>query len=379
MNLILRYFTAGESHGKALIGMIEGFPSNVHISIDNINNQLKIRQSGYGRGDRMKIESDYIEFLSGIRNSKTIGSPITFIIRNKDYENWKNFMDPVCCDVDSRKVTCPRPGHADLTGVIKYNLSDIRDVLERSSARETATRVALGAIFREFLNIFNIEIRSYVFRIGEICDENKYGFDEIIHTQDSKLRCLDKEIEKKMINTIDKVKNSGDSLGGGYEIRVKNVPIGLGSYTHYDRKLDGIIAGELMSINSVKAVEFGDGIELSKRTGSTCHDQIFYEFGTYRRSTNYAGGIEGGMSNGEEIIIRCYHKPIPTLYKPLKSVNIESKESFDASVERSDVVVVPAASIVSENVVASVITKVFLEKFSGDSLEEVVRNWKNSN
>lgn len=373
----MRYFTAGESHGKGLVGIIEGFPSNVYIDVNEINEVLIRRQSGYGRGGRMKIESDEIEFLSGLRNSKTLGSPITFIIRNKDYKNWEKYMDPVCSNVEEKKVLKPRPGHADLTGILKYDFDDCRNVLERSSARETATRVAIGAICTQFLRNFNIESSSHVLSIGRVEDKNNYSFDEIKLSDECEFRFLNKDLHNDIFDVINEAKDKGDTLGGSYEIRIKNVPIGLGSYTQYDRKLDAILSGELMSINSMKAIEFGDALKTYRSFGSQAHDEIYYD-GEYKRYTNRAGGIEGGMSNGEEIVIKCYHKPIPTLYTPMNTINIETKESEIASVERSDYTVIPSASIIGEHVAMTVICKEFLRKFSGDSFKEVMNNWKNS-
>lgn len=373
----MRYFTAGESHGKGLIGIIEGFPSNVYIDIDEINSVLRKRQGGYGRGERMKIESDEIEFLSGLRNSKTLGSPITFMIKNRDYKNWEKYMDPICSNIREKRVLKPRPGHADLTGILKYDFDDCRNVLERSSARETATRTAIGAICTQFLRNFDIEGASRVVSIGRVEDKNIYSFGDIKLSDKYEFRFLNKSLLKDIIDVIDEAKDKGDTLGGCYEIRIRNVPIGLGSYTHYDRKLDGILSGELMSINSMKAIEFGDALTTYKFFGSSAHDEIYYD-GTYRRYTNRAGGIEGGMSNGEEIVIKCYHKPIPTLYTPMNTVNIETKEPEVASVERSDYTVIPSASIIGEHVAMTVICKEFLRKFSGDSFKEVINNWKNS-
>ena len=353
-------------------------PSNVRLDIDLINETLKKRQRGFGRGDRMKIENDEIEFISGIRNSFTLGSPISFLIHNKDYKNWKDFMDPVSCDVTRKRVVKPRPGHADLTGIIKYDFDDCRNVLERSSARETTVRVAIGAICTQFLKNFNIESASHVIRIGNVLNDKRYSFHEVKNSDSFDLRCLDIELEKEMKKNIEFVKSKGDSLGGAYEIRIKNVPIGLGSYVHYDRKLDGLLAGALISINSMKAVEFGDGLNTCSDFGSNSNDKIVFEDGKYKRETNKAGGIEGGMSNGEEIIIKCYHKPIPTLYTPMKTVNIDLKKEDFASVERSDYTVIPSASIVGENVAMTVICQEFLRKFTGDSLKEVISRWKNS-
>lgn len=378
MFIYMRYFTAGESHGKGLVGIIEGLPSNVYIDVDEINDLLKKRQSFYGRGNRMKIENDKIEFISGIRNSKTLGSPISFFIKNYDYKNWEKYMDPINCDVLSKKVLKPRPGHADLSGIIKYDFDDCRNVLERSSARETATRLAIGAICMQVLRNFNIDSASHVLSIGNIKNNNTYYFEEIKKSDECEFRFLDNKKSEDIKSLIDRIKSQGDTIGGSYEIRIKNVPAGIGSYVHYDRKLDGLLAAALISVNSMKAIEFGDGLETFMDKGSNSHDEIEYKNGNYKRKTNRAGGIEGGMSNGEEIVVRCYHKPIPTLYKPIKSVNISSKEIEYASIERSDCTVVPSASIISESVAMTVICQEFLRKFSGDSLKEVLRNWKNS-
>lgn len=375
----MRYFTAGESHGNCLVGVIEGMPSNVFINVDNINSLLKKRQMGYGRGDRMKIESDEIEFISGIRNSYTLGSPISFLIKNRDYKNWDKYMNPLSCDVETKKVLKARPGHADLSGIIKYDFDDCRNVLERSSARETAVRVSIGAICMEFLKNFGIESSSYVTSIGKNFDKSKYDFDIIKESDKYPFRCLDLDICEKIKDEIDFVKKNGDTLGGSYEIRIKNVPIGLGSYVQYDRKLDALLSFGLMSINSMKAIEFGDGLSTYCDFGSNSHDEIFYENEKYFRKTNRAGGIEGGMSNGEEIIIKCYHKPIPTLYKPMKTVNIKTKSQELAQIERSDCTAIPSASIIGECVAMTVICQEFLKKFSGDSLKEVINNWKSSN
>lgn len=375
---MFRYFTAGESHGKCLTGIIEGFPSNVPIDIHGINKDLKRRQMGYGRGDRMKIESDTIEILSGLRGGKTIGSPIAFEIKNRDFENWKRYMDPVN-DIDQgRKITKPRPGHSDLTGSIKYNFDDIRNVLERSSARETATRVAIGSLSKQLMNIFNINVLSHVISIGNISlEESILDVEKLNNADDSSVRCINKDIEDKMIEHIKKAKIEGDSLGGSFEIHITGVPVGLGSYVQWDRKLDAKLSYALMSIQGIKAVEIGEGFNNSTFLGSQVHDEIFYDEGSgYYRKTNNAGGIEGGMSNGENIVLRCYMKPIPTLYKPLRSVDIETKESFLATVERSDTCAVPAASIVGEMVAITVIAEEFLRKYGGDSLEEITKSWK---
>lgn len=375
---MFRYFTAGESHGKCLTGIIEGFPSNVPIDVDDINKDLKRRQMGYGRGDRMKIESDTIEISSGLRGGKTLGSPIAFEIANKDFENWEKYMDPVNNIDESRKITKPRPGHSDLPGAIKYNFEDIRNVLERSSARETAARVAIGSISKQLMKHFNINVLSHVKSIGKISLEEKiWDIEKIKDSDSSPVRCIHKDTEDKMIEAIKRAKDQGNSLGGSFEIHITGLPVGLGSYVQWDRKLDAKLSYGLMSIQGIKAVEIGQGFKNSTLEGSKVHDEIFYDedLGYYRK-TNKAGGIEGGMSNGENIIISCYMKPIPTLYKPLQSVDIETKESFLATVERSDSCAVPAASIVGEMVAITVIAEEFLRKYGGDSLEEITKSWK---
>lgn len=374
---MLRYFTAGESHGKSLIGIIEGLPSNIPIDIEKINIDLKRRQMGYGRGDRMKIESDSISILSGIRGGKSIGSPISFSIENKDYVNWEKYMSPIKIQ-DDKKISKARPGHADLTGAIKYNFSDIRNVLERSSARETAVRVAIGSICKQFLKNFNINVYSHVISIGAVfLDKDISYIERIKYADNSLVRCIDKDTESKMVREIENAKKDGDSLGGIFELNISGVPAGLGSYVHWDRKLDAKLSYNLMGIQGIKAVEIGTGCKNAMLKGSEVHDEIYYdEEKGYYRKTNNAGGIEGGMSNGENIVIRCYMKPIPTLYKPLKSVDIETKESFSAAVERSDTCATPAASIVGEMVAMTVIADEFLRKYGGDSLEEIEERWK---
>lgn len=359
-----------------MVGVIEGFPSNVHIDVNEINETLKKRRIGYGRGDRVKIENDEVEILSGLRNSITLGSPISFMIHNNDFKNWKNIMDPISCDVNDRKVLKPRPGHADLSGLIKYDFDDCRNVLERSSARETVSRVVVGSICSQFLRNFNIESASHVIGVGNICNNKKYSFDQVKDSDKYLMNCLDEDLSNQMLKLVDEMKIKGDTLGGAYEIRIRNVPVGLGSYVQYDRKLDGLLASALISVNSMKAIEFGDGFEISTKKGSDVHDEIIYENNNYKRLTNRAGGIEGGMSNGEEIIIKCYHKPIPTLYTPLKTVNILTKEIEKASIERSDSTIIQAAALIGENVAMTVICQEFLRKFSGDSLGEVIKSWK---
>ncbi|SHE69184.1 chorismate synthase [Caldanaerobius fijiensis DSM 17918] len=377
----MRYLTAGESHGRCLVAIIEGMPSNVHISVDRINEELRKRQMGYGRGLRMKIESDEVRILSGIRNSKTTGAPISLMIENKDWPNWEKIMDPVVSSSE-RMVTRPRPGHADLSGAIKYGLKDIRDVLERSSARETAIRVAVGAVAMQLLEQFDIEVHSHVVSIGgikckETTDYSKCFWDIV---ERSEMFCADNEAEAKMRDLIDKAKAEGDSLGGVFEVVVTGLPIGIGSYVQWDRKLDARLAYALMSIQAVKGVEFGYGFKAAEMPGSMVHDEIYYsEEKGYYRVTNGAGGIEGGMTNGQPVVVRCAVKPIPTLYKPLKSVDMRTKQPVEASVERSDVCAVPAASIVGKAVVAWEIASALLERYGGDNIEDILRVYKEIN
>jgi len=376
---MLRYLTAGESHGRALVGILEGMPAGLEMEEEYINHQLRRRQCGYGRGGRMKIEADRARILSGVRFGKALGSPIAMLVENKDWENWKERM-AVTPDGEAEPVLIPRPGHADLSGMIKYGFGDIRNVLERSSARETAVRVAVCSVARKLLETFGISIASHVTAIGGTRVKslgelsNSLLNKEVDH---SPVRCLDPEAERAMRAEIDRAREAGDSLGGVFEVIVTGLPVGLGSYVHWDRRLDGRLAQALMSIQAIKGVEIGLGFESAYRKGSEMHDEIFYEErGTkgYSRRTNRAGGLEGGMTNGEPLILRAAMKPIPTLTKPLRSVHVRSKEAVSAHRERSDVCAVPAASIVGEAVVAFVLADAFLEKFGGDSVEECGRN-----
>jgi chorismate synthase len=370
---MIRLITSGESHGRALSVIIEGIPAGLVIDTEFINNELARRQKGYGRGERMKIESDKAEFLSGIRFGETIGSPVTIMIENKDFENWKDLMK---CKKGStnKKITSPRPGHADLSSLLKYGREDIRDILERASARETAARVAAGAICKLFLAEFGIKIYSHTLSIGKIrIKEPTKGLDKIENTP---LRCTDPKAEKEMIRSIDDAKEKGDSLGGVSEIVAKGVCSGIGSYTNFDQRLDAAIAHSMMSIPSVKGVEIGDGIENTKKYGSEVHDEIFYSEGKgYFRSTNRAGGIEGGVSNGEDIAVRIYLKPIPTLASPLQSVDIKSKKKTLAQKERADVCVVPAAGVIAESMIAYVLSDAFIRKFGADCLKDIKANY----
>jgi chorismate synthase len=391
----LRYITAGESHGKALIGILEGVPSELPVSAEDIDTDLKRRQGGYGRGGRMKIESDHSEIISGVRWGKTIGSPITILIENKDHKNWYEGMSPDAkAEGSIPAVTKPRPGHADLAGAIKYVQHDIRNILERSSARETAMRVALGAIAKKFLSEFGIKIGSYVIQIGTISSQlsalssQTSQENELLkifeEAEKSPVRCPDKGASKNIIKLIDKAIKEGNSLGGIFEVFVTGVPIGLGSHIQWDKRLESRLARALMSIQAIKGVEVGLGFEMSRKFGSEVMDEIFYsqkvegrkqKGGIFYRKTNFAGGIEGGMTNGMPIILRAAMKPIPTLRKPLRSIDIIIKEPVEAAYERSDICAVPAAGVIGEAMAALTIADAFLEKFGGDSISETKRNY----
>lgn len=380
----MKYLTSGESHGKCLNAIIEGLPSGFEINEQFINEELKKRQIGYGRGGRMQIESDTVEIKSGIRFGKTIGSPICLEIKNRDFENWINVMSAGPVDLNNediknqiaeKTITKPRPGHADLSGALKYNFDDIRNVLERSSARETATRVAIGAICQQILKEFGIKGISHVIEIGGVVAKQS-SFEEIENASNNDLLCADLGAYQKMIEKIDEAKENGDTLGGKVQIIFKNLPVGLGSYTHWDRKLDGLLAQAVMSIQAIKSVEFGLGGKYSSVSGANAHDEIGYQ-NKFNRYTNNAGGIEGGMTNGEDLIITATMKAIPTMQASLKSIDMNTKEEFQAHFERSDTCAVSACSVVVKNVVATVLLDAFLDKFGGDSLEEIKTNYKN--
>ena len=382
---VLRYITAGESHGKALTGILEGIPSGLSLSADDIDRDLLRRQGGYGRGGRMKIESDHAEILSGVRWGKTIGSPITLLIENRDFKNWAEGMSSdASAEGSIPPVTRPRPGHADLTGALKYDHRDVRNILERSSARETAMRVALGAVARKFLSEFGIRTGSYIVQIGSqksVIDIQKAKEKELVDmfnkAEGSPVRCPDEKASKKMVKLIDKAIKEGNSLGGIFEVFVAGLPIGLGSHIQWDRKLDGRLAQALMSIQAIKGVEIGLGFEMGRRSGSEVMDEIFYNQRSknFYRKTNNAGGIEGGMTNGMPVILRVAMKPIPTLRKPLRSIDLITKEPLKAAYERSDVCAAPAASVIGEAMVALTIADALLEKFGGDSMTETRRNY----
>ena len=380
--MFFKFTTAGESHGKALIAVVEGLPAGLEIDVDKINHELWRRQQGYGRGGRMKIESDTIEFLSGIRHGRTLGSPVALMIENRDFVHWTEIMASEKIEIqpkNPRIVTRPRPGHADLAGGQKFGTRDLRDILERASARETAARVACGAIAKQLLGNFGIEIKSHVIKLGNLPEEplNKTFAEISAIAADSLLNCADAEIEKQIVELIDRAKSDGDTLGGIFEVVAANVPVGLGSHTSWNEKLDGRIAQALMSIQAVKAVEIGEGVANAGRLGSKVHDEIAFENENFKRTTNRAGGLEGGITNGEELRVRGYLKPIATLKKPLRSVDIDTKQEDLAAFERSDVTAVPAAGVIGEAMLAIVLANSMREKFGGDSLDEMRANFEN--
>ncbi len=371
----IRFLTAGESHGKALVCILEGIPANLELSSEYINRELQRRQRGYGRGGRMKIESDRVEFLSGLRFGKTLGSPISMVIWNKDWENWQEKMAYEGEQPESVvPFVRPRPGHADLAGGIKYNQRDLRNILERASARETASRVAVGAVCKRFLEEFGIKIGSYVLSIGKvkppIKEQDLWRRHQLAEL--SEVRFPDPTKDEEFIRAIDEAKEKGESLGGVFEVFALGVPPGLGSHIQWDKRIDGRIAQAMMSVQAIKGVEIGLGFESGERFGSEVHDEIGWSEGEgYFRYSNNLGGIEGGITNGMPIVVRCVMKPIPTLTKPLRSVDINTKEGVKAGKERSDVVAVPAASVVGEAMLAIVLADALLEKLGGDFMEEI--------
>jgi chorismate synthase len=380
----MRYFTAGESHGPELTAIIEGLPAGMPLSAEDINQELIRRQTGYGRGGRMLIETDRVRITSGVRHGKTLGSPVTLVVENKDWKNWTKVMSIEEVEEKQkrlRRVARPRPGHADLVGGMKYHHDDLRNVLERSSARETTMRVAIGAIAKKILSELNIEVAGHVTMLGGIKATIPEGITvsevkEISNASD--VRVVDPKVETEIRQLIDQTKRNGDTIGGVVEVLVGGVPAGLGSYVQWDKKLDAKIAQAVVSINAFKGVEFGVGFEAGVLPGSKVMDEILWnEEEGYTRRSNNLGGFEGGMTNGEPIVVRGVMKPIPTLYKPLQSVDIDTKEPYKASVERSDSTAVPAASVVAESVVATVVANEILEKFSSDSFEELVDAVKN--
>jgi chorismate synthase len=379
---MLRFLTAGESHGPELVVIIEGAPAGYEIDLETINRDMARRQKGYGRGGRMAIEHDEVRVVAGIRFGRTLGSPITFIIENRDFKNWEKRMSVDPRDrAESKLVTRPRPGHADLAGVLKYNLEDIRDVLERASARETAARVALGSFARQLIMPFGISVLGYVVSIGSI--EAKIPPDINLEqlavvSEESPVRVVDAEAERAIIAEIDLCKKAGDTLGGVVEVVAEGLPVGLGSHVQWDRKLDGRIAHALMSLQAVKGVEFGQGFGAARVRGSQLHDEIGYDAAAQRftRYSNNSGGTEGGISTGEPLRVRVAFKPLSTLMRPLRSADIKTKAEAVATIERSDVCAIPAAAVIAESAVAFEIANAFLEKFGGDSFTEIARNYK---
>jgi chorismate synthase len=380
---MLRFTTAGESHGRSLIAIVEGLPAGMPVDPELIDNELRRRQLGYGRGGRMKIERDHAEILTGVRHGLTLGSPLTLLIQNRDWPNWTEVMASEPREVapeKSRRLKRPRPGHADLPGGLKYDVRDLRNILERASARETTARVACGALARQLLSVFGVEVRSHVIQLGGIPESPlELSWDQIAAIpDDAPLHCADDNAQQRMIELIDEARRQGDTLGGVFEVAARGVVPGLGSHTSWDLKLDGLLAQAVMSIPAVKAVAIGAGVEASSLPGSEVHDEIGYDDETreFIRETNRAGGLEGGITNGEQIRIRGHLKPLSTLRRALRSVDIDTKEEESAAFERSDVTAVPAAGVIGESMVALVLAGAMREKFGGDSLGEMKRNFE---
>jgi len=392
---MLRYLTGGESHGPQLTAIIDGLPAGLPLDLNEINHQLLRRQKGYGRGERMKIEQDQVRVVSGVRFGCTMGGPVTLIIVNQDWENWSEIMEPFKPVPENLKLkekpsafrtTCPRPGHADLPGGVKWNHHDLRNVLERASARETAARVALGAIARQLLEHFDVRFASHVVRIGQTALAADYDISDLERivqlSEASVIHCIDSVTERAMITEIKAAKKSGDSLGGVVELIMRGLPIGLGGFSQWDQRLDGRLAASLMSIPSVKGIEIGIGFKAAERRGSQVHDKIYYDPDTHPtrkgffRKSNNAGGLEGGLTNGEDIVVRVAGKPLSTLIQPLPSVDIETRKPATATVERTDVCIIPALAVVCEAVAALVLADAFLDKFGSDNLAETERNYQ---
>jgi len=372
----MRFLTAGESHGQGLVAIIEGVPAGLALDEDYIAKDLTRRQQGYGRGARMAIEEDRAEIASGVWHGVTMGSPIALLILNRDWENWKQVMSVSPVEQESEPVTRLRPGHADLAGAMKYNLNDVRPIMERASARETASRVAVGAVARKLLDEFGIEIHSHTVCIGGHWAKQVKKVDWS-RVEKSPVRCADSKVGKAMLSAIDEAKRAEDSLGGVFEVVASSVPIGLGSHVHWDRRIDGRIAQAMMSINAVKGVEIGAGFSVANLSGSQVHDIIELDAKRcWQHASNRAGGIEGGMSNGEPIIVRVAVKPIPTMSKPLPSVDLRTGEKVEAHFERSDICVVLAAGVIGEAMLAIVLAEAVLEKFGGDHIDETLRNYR---
>ncbi len=392
---MLRFLTSGESHGLQLTAIIDGFPAGLSVDIDKINSELTRRQTGYGRGARMKIEHDRVEVVSGMRGGVTLGSPITLVIANRDWPNWERIMHPTRPvakklnakeQARAKEITTPRPGHADLPGAIKFAHSDMRNVLERASARETAARVAIGGLTRQLLEHFDMRLVSHVLRVGEATAKNALNIDDLDdfrrRVEKSQVRCVDEAAGRKMVEAIKAAKKAKDSVGGIIEVIARGVPVGLGSYTQWDKRLDSRLAAAFMSIPSVKGVEIGLGFGVAGRRGSQVHDEIDYSekkrptSKDFYRLSNNAGGIEGGISNGEDIVVRAAVKPIATLYRPLKTVNVATKRGARAVIERADTCVVPAVAVIGEAAAAVVLAEAFLDKFGHDNMAEIERNYR---
>ncbi|HEV3205564.1 MAG TPA: chorismate synthase [Terriglobales bacterium] len=381
---MLRYFTAGESHGEALLAFVSGLPAGLTVDAVFLDRELWRRQQGYGRGGRMKIETDKVHILSGVRHGATIGSPVAILLENKDWKNWQESLPVEAGDSTKHKrVASPRPGHADLAGALKYNFTEARYVLERASARESAARVAVGGMAKLFLRELGIEVLSHVVAVGSAALKKDASWDQIqalSQRNEVLLNCADPEAEQQMKEEVDKVLKTGDSVGGIFEVVAHKVPPGLGTYAQWDERLDGLLAGAVMSLQAVKAVEIGAGVTAAASPGSAVHDEIGYGakagFTGFTRARNNAGGIEGGVSNGEDVIVRGYLKPISTLRRPLQSVDFASREPVKAAYERSDVCVVPAAGVAAEAMVALTLARCALEKFGGDSMTETLRNFR---
>lgn len=376
----MKLTTAGESHGKALIAIIEGLPAHLTIDIEKINAALALRQSGFGRGARQKIEKDRVEILTGVRNGETLGSPVTLCIYNRDFANWEDSMSAEACDPASmkkKKLTKVRPGHADLTGMRKFAQEDARNILERASARETAIRVAAGEIYRQYLTALGVEIGGYVYEVCGVKDGGRYAFNELSRAKNTQLGMLNLDVESLAVEKIAQLQQDGDTAGGGVEIRVRGLKSGFGSMMTYAEKLDAQLAQGLMSIQAIKGVEIGAGFDVTKLSGKEVHDEIFYdEQKGFYRQTNRAGGIEGGMSNGEEIVLRAAMKPIPTLMKGLQTVDYTTKEQAVAASERSDVCAIFALEIIAEAVVAEVLVNAVSKRLGGDTMQEVIQRYQ---
>lgn len=372
----MRIITSGESHGKGLFAIVEGLPSHLRVDREEIDAYLSLRQSGYGRGGRQKIERDHIEILSGVRNGETLGSPVCLAVFNDDYKNWKDYMSPEECDVSARTVTKVRPGHADLTGMKKFAQTDARNILERASARETAIRVAVGTLCRQLLRALGVEITGYVKQVYTVRDENQYTFGQIASGRLPELGMMDPAAQEKAIAEIKSLREAGDTCGGVMEIRVKGLKSGFGSCMSYGEKLDARLVGALMSVQAIKGAEVGLGFGVASLSGKDVHDEIFYdEKRGYYRETNRAGGIEGGMSNGEEIVLRAAMKPIPTLMRGLKTVDTATKLPDRAATERSDVCAITACEIILESVTAAALAEVVLERLGGDNIAEIIERY----